>query len=116
MMVKHEMVNRFTSLIKNTGKMLSCWYFHKMLVKMLKYSHFDITACILAINACNLIKCVLKENKNKNVKVYFGNGGDRNDSNSPEVNYCNENNVDILWGVGGRKIQSSSNLIKGVLE
>ena len=65
-------------------------------------------------SACDLIRHVLEENKNnKNVKIYFGNGGERTDMNSPEVDYCSENNIDTLWGVGGKKIQSSSDLLKG---
>ena len=64
-------------------------------------------------SACDLIEKVAKKYKNNSdVKIYFGNGGDRTNSNSPEVSYCEENNIEILWGVGGGKIQSSSDLIK----
>ena len=64
-------------------------------------------------SACDLIRCVVEENKNEdNLKIYFGNGGDRTNKNSPEVDYCNENGIELLWGVGGGKIQSSSDLIK----
>jgi len=63
-------------------------------------------------SACELIKSVIKEKEQvENLKIYFGNGGDRNKKNSPEVDYCSKNNIDILWGLGGEKIQSSSNLI-----
>lgn len=63
--------------------------------------------------ACDLIRTILKENKDKNnLKIYFGNGGDRNKSNSPEVNYCEQNNIDIIWELGGSKVQSSSDLIE----
>ena len=46
------------------------------------------------------------------MKIYFGNGGDRTNKNSPETDYCNENNIETLWELGGGKIQSSSDLIK----
>ena len=68
-------------------------------------------------SACDLIRIVQRENEaNKDVKIYFGNGGDRTNTNSPEVDFCNENNIEILWGVGGEKIQSSSDLIKASKE
>jgi len=46
------------------------------------------------------------------MRICFGNGGDRTDSNSLEVSYCEEHNIELLWGIGGGKIQSSSDLIK----
>jgi len=67
-------------------------------------------------SACDLIRQILEENKEQSsIKIFFGNGGDRTSTNSPEVDFCNDNNIDILWGVGGGKIQSSSDLIKGSL-
>ena len=42
----------------------------------------------------------------------FANGGDRVHDNIPEIQVCVENNVEMLWNVGGGKIQSSSDLIK----
>ncbi len=45
----------------------------------------------------------------------FAKGGDRNSSNIPELNVCNEFNIKIIDGLGN-KIQSSSNLINGVKE
>ena len=33
--------------------------------------------------------------------TYFANGGDRSRTNTPEVELCNDLNVELLWGVGG---------------
>ena len=44
--------------------------------------------------------------------IYFANGGDRKVDNVPEIDVCNDVGVEMLWGVGGGKIQSSSDLIK----
>lgn len=44
--------------------------------------------------------------------IAFANGGDRLRDNIPEVQTCLENSVEMLWNVGGGKIQSSSDLIK----
>ena len=44
--------------------------------------------------------------------IYFANGGDRGKGNVPELDTCKDLNVVMLWGIGGGKIQSSSDLIK----
>jgi D-beta-D-heptose 7-phosphate kinase/D-beta-D-heptose 1-phosphate adenosyltransferase len=41
----------------------------------------------------------------------FANGGDRKGENTPEVRICTENDIELLWNVGGEKIQSSSELV-----
>jgi len=43
---------------------------------------------------------------------YFANGGDRKTDNTPEMDVCEEHGVELLWGVGGGKIQSSSTLVE----
>ena len=42
---------------------------------------------------------------------YFANGGDRKSDNTPEVQVCKDLNIEMLWNVGGGKIQSSSDLV-----
>jgi len=41
----------------------------------------------------------------------FGNGGDRTSENTPEAALCQELNIEMIWNLGGKKIQSSSGLI-----
>ena len=41
----------------------------------------------------------------------FANGGDRKGNNTPEVALCEELGIELLWNVGGGKIQSSSELV-----
>jgi len=41
----------------------------------------------------------------------FANGGDRFNTNTPETQTCKKYDIEMLWGVGGGKIQSSSNLV-----
>lgn len=41
----------------------------------------------------------------------FGNGGDRTSKNTPEGSVCNELNIEMIWNLGGEKIQSSSGLV-----
>jgi len=42
---------------------------------------------------------------------YFANGGDRYDTNTPEMEVCEELGIKLLWNIGGGKVQSSSDLI-----
>ena len=41
----------------------------------------------------------------------FANGGDRKNTNTPEMDLCNELEIEMMWNVGGGKIQSSSDLV-----
>ena len=43
--------------------------------------------------------------------TYFANGGDRKDDNTPEMDVCEREGIQLLWSVGGGKIQSSSTLV-----
>ena len=43
--------------------------------------------------------------------IAFANGGDRTTDNTPEKEFCKENKIDMIWNVGGGKIQSSSDLL-----
>ena len=41
----------------------------------------------------------------------FANGGDRNDETTPETTFCNQNNIEALWGIGGNNKSNSSSWI-----
>ena len=43
--------------------------------------------------------------------TYFANGGDRKNNNTPEMDVCEQEEIQLLWNVGGGKIQSSSTLV-----
>ena len=43
----------------------------------------------------------------------FANGGDRKSDNIPEYKLCEELGIEMVFNVGGGKIQSSSELVKG---
>ena len=45
---------------------------------------------------------------------FFANGGDRKSENVPEVELCDKLGVNLLWNVGGEKIQSSSDLVNSL--
>ena len=51
--------------------------------------------------------------KYPSLKIKFANGGDRNDKTTPETIFCEKNNIDTIWGVGGNvKSNSSSWILK----
>ena len=50
-------------------------------------------------------------NKYPNRKLKFANGGDRNDKTTPETKFCEDNDVETLWGIGGIVKKNSSSWI-----
>jgi len=44
--------------------------------------------------------------------THFANGGDRKQTNTPEMDVCKELGINLLWNIGGGKIQSSSDLVR----
>jgi len=46
----------------------------------------------------------------------FANGGDRKSDNVPEVAVCTKLGIDMVWNIGGGKIQSSSELVDRAAE
>ena len=78
----------------------------KTVIDVISFDDSDKT-CI------NGIKKALIKYPNHNIK--FANGGDRDNSTTPnqETIYCNQNNIEILWGIGGKhKANSSSWILK----
>ena len=49
--------------------------------------------------------------KYTNSIMKFANGGDRNDETTPETAFCNQNNIEALWGIGGNNKSNSSSWI-----
>lgn len=43
---------------------------------------------------------------------YFANGGDRTPENTPEMVFCLDRGIKPLWGIGGGKVASSSDLVR----
>lgn len=42
---------------------------------------------------------------------FFANGGDRKTDNTPEMTLCNSLKIELLWDIGGEKVQSSTDLV-----
>ena len=72
----------------------------------------DVIMCGEVDNTCiDGIQNVIK--KYPYYKIWFANGGDRNNKSTPETIFCKKNGVELLWGVGGdNKSNSSSWILK----
>tara|TARA_B100000989_G_C19458750_1_gene435259 strand:- start:333 stop:1091 length:759 start_codon:yes stop_codon:yes gene_type:complete len=61
-------------------------------------------------NDNTVCKTILSLKRDNKIDI-FANGGDRkNEEDIPEFSVCNENNIEMIFGIGGDKIQSSSSL------
>ena len=45
---------------------------------------------------------------------YFANGGDRGPENTPELKLCCDMGIKTMFGIGGGKIESSSNMVRRI--
>ena len=98
-------------LIRKKNKYFMPFDERKEILESIKYIDIVIDFNDSDDTACSLIKNIYSEfSLNKN--VCFGNGGDRTNTTTPEVEYCIKENIELIWGLGGGKIQSSSDLLK----
>ena len=74
----------------------------KNVIDVLSFDDSD-NSCIDGIK-----KAILKYPKHK---IKLANGGDRNEQNTPETKFCNNNNIENLWGIGGNQKSNSSSWI-----
>ena len=98
-------------LIRKKNKLFMPFLERKEILESIKYIDSVLSFNDADDTACDLITNIYKK-FGSNYHICFGNGGDRTNDTTPEVNYCIENNIEMLWGVGGNKIQSSSDLLK----
>ena len=75
----------------------------KFVNQVLPMDDSDDTASDIIFKVCKLYN-------NEDFNIYFANGGDRKVGNVPELSTCKRLKVVMLWGIGGGKIQSSSDL------
>ena len=98
-------------LIRKKGKFFMPFVERKEILESIKYIDLVKSFDDSDDTACNLIHKIDIEFSDK-YNIFFGNGGDRTNQTTPEIKFCNDNNIDLIWGLGGGKIQSSSELLK----
>ena len=99
-------------LIRKKGKFFMPLNERKEILESIKYIDSVLDFNDADNTACQLIKDVKSKYKDENIQIYFGNGGDRTNQTTPEMEYCKKNNIGLIWDLGGGKIQSSSDLLK----
>lgn len=97
------------------------WLRNKKGVEFLPFKEREIIMSALK-NVINVISCgnidetcidgiKIAIDKYKNSRIKFANGGDRDNKTTPESIFCNKNNVELLWGIGGNNKSNSSSWI-----
>jgi len=60
---------------------------------------------------CKSLEMVYNTFEDDNCELIFANGGDRNIENVPEKSICDKLGIKMVFGVGGDKINSSSQIV-----
>ncbi len=96
-------------LRKKKGKEFLSFKERSIIMNALK-NVIDVISCGEVDRTCiDGIKKVIKKYPNQTIK--FANGGDRNNNTTPETKFCEENDIDLLWGIGGNNKSNSSSWI-----
>ena len=98
-------------LTRKKGKPFMNWDERAEILQSCKYINQVLPFDDSDETANDIIKQVCGLYRDFDVNIYFANGGDRTSDNVPEMKVCDELGVEMIWGLGGGKIQSSSWLI-----
>ncbi len=83
----------------------------KQIIQSIKY----VDEVVTSIDRDDSVNETIKEISKKNKILYFANGGDRRSpSDIRESKTCKDLNIEMIFGVGGGKIQSSSKLVNPI--
>jgi D-beta-D-heptose 7-phosphate kinase/D-beta-D-heptose 1-phosphate adenosyltransferase len=99
-------LNSDTWLTRKKGRPFMQWDERSSVISAMKWVHLVVPMNDDDGSACDGIRYA-QEVFPKH-KIIFANGGDRKGDNTPEVVYCQDNNVELVWNIGGGKTQSSS--------
>lgn len=91
-------------LIRKKGYYIMPFNERKELLEGLRVVHMVLPAYDSDDTVCSSIISL------HNIISYFGNGGDRKAHNTPEAEICDKFGIQVIYGLGGNKIQSSTNL------
>tara|TARA_R110000824_G_scaffold50752_7_gene141533 strand:- start:6867 stop:7601 length:735 start_codon:yes stop_codon:yes gene_type:complete len=106
----HIFLNTDEWLLRKKGFIFMPWDERAEVLRSIK----GVDSVWMAKDTDNTVKESLKEYQNS--IDYFGNGGDRKETNSPETDFCYETeNITPVFGLGGEKTNSSSSLISNAL-
>lgn len=103
-------LNSDSWLVRKKGKGFMNWSERAEILKSIKYVDEVISFPDEDNSAMELL--VRVQRLYPECSLAFGNGGDRNSTNIPETGYCDAYNIDLVYNLGGGKVQSSSELIQ----
>ena len=103
------LLNSDNWLRKKKGKEFLSFNERKIILNSIK-NVVDVVPCGNEDKTCidGIKLAISKYSKNK---IFFANGGDRNNNTTPEKIFCDQNNIETLWGIGGNKKSNSSSWI-----
>ena len=109
-------------LTRKKGKPFMCWEERKEVLESMRYVNQVLPFDDSDDTASDIIRKVANHHWDNAetddtgffnyYNIYFANVGDRKVDNVPEVEVCKDEGVEMLWGVCGCKVQSSSDLVK----
>ena len=103
-------VNSDEWLIRKKGKYFQNFGTRALILRNIK-GIFDVTGCDdLDDTVCDGLRSIRESFPQH--KLLFCKGGDRTENNIPEIAICKELDIDVIYGVGGGKINSSSELLR----
>lgn len=106
----HVFLNSDDWLARKKGSSLLSFQTRKEILKNMTAIHRVHSVDDRDDSVCNgLLKL---RGEYSNTKMFFANDGDRRD-NIPEMWFCEDLEIELLWNVGGDKIDSSSKLRRG---
>ena len=100
-------LNSDSWLMRKKGYIFMPYEEREFILSCCKYSNFIITANDADDTVVNTLRLLKPD--------IFANGGDRTKNNTPEMELCNELGIEMIWNLGGEKIQSSSELINNTI-
>jgi cytidyltransferase-like protein len=106
----HVLLNSDDWLIRKKGTPFLSFQNRKEILKNIATIHRVYSVDDHDETVCNGL-LQLKE-EYPNTKMFFANGGDRKIGSIPEMWICEDLEINLLWNVGGGKIDSSSKLLE----
>jgi len=94
-------------LVKKKGYAFMPWEERAEIIRSMYGVVNVVPVCDTDSTVCETLR-YLREDVNLD---YFANGGDRVATNIPEMDLCKEIGIELLWNLGGTKIQSSSTIV-----
>jgi len=91
-------------LMRKKGFIFMPWEQRREILLAMRHVHNVIIARDEDNSVCETLKYLKPD--------YFANGGDRTKTNTPEMAICKDLGIKMLWGIGGKKIASSSELVR----